>query len=87
MIEADKCEPKAGYSCNGVKKMEKSSDCVKYCDSNVGKKKWYIDCSPMKESPHVIAEFYVNLNKFKIIGLFSIIHVAMAIIEILRLTR
>lgn len=35
VIEADKCEPKAGYSCNGVKKMEKSSDCVKYCDSNV----------------------------------------------------
>ena len=39
VIEADKCEPKAGYSCNGVKKMEKSSDCVRYCDSNVGKKK------------------------------------------------
>ena len=39
------------------------------------------------ESPHVIAEFYVNLNKFKIIGLFSIIHVAMAMIEILRLTQ
>ena len=37
----------------------------------------------MKESPHAIAEFYVNLNKFKIIGLFSIIHVAMTMIEIL----
>ena len=67
--------------------MEKSSDCVKYCDSNFGKKKWYIDCSPMKESSHVIAEFYVNLNKFKIIGLFSIIHVVMAMIQILLLTQ
>ena len=35
----------------------------------------------MKESPHVMAEFYVNLNKFKIIGLFSINHVAMAMIK------
>ena len=41
----------------------------------------------MKESPHVMAEFYVNLNKFKIIGLFSIIHVAMAMIEILHLIQ
>lgn len=33
-IEAGKCKPEAGYSCAGLRTTEKSSDCVKYCDSS-----------------------------------------------------